>query len=105
MCYWILMENGQVVAHSTVERVHPDKLGTDSFKTDCSRFDAEIRWRIGDSLKEEELDVFNDGGKPNPAWLWDEDGDADICNDEKHQLVKPEAEMPKADFWDCIQCH
>ena len=82
-----------------------DELGTDSFKTDCSRFDAEICRRIGDSLKEEELDVFDNGGKPNPAWLWDEDGNADICNDEKHQPVKPEAEMPKADFWDCIQCH
>jgi len=47
MCYWILTENGQVVAHSTVERVYPDELGTNSFKTDCSRFDAEIRRRIG----------------------------------------------------------
>jgi len=61
---------------------------------------AQIRRRIGDSLKEDELDVFDNGGKPNPAGLWDEDDNTDICNDEKHQPVKPEAEMPEADCWD-----
>ena len=60
MCYLILTENGQVVACSTIERVHPDNLGTNSF-------DTEMRRRISHSLKEEELDVFDNSGKPNPA--------------------------------------
>ena len=90
MCYWVLMDNGTVVARSTVQPVTDDELRTDVFKAEADRFDRSIaeRFKAGHGVSDKS-DV--------PAWLFDED---DHLLEEAVEPIEPEAAMPEADTFD-----
>ena len=47
--------------------MHPDYLGTNSFPWESGRFDSEIQQQIGKTVKYDDMQIFDDDGKPNLA--------------------------------------
>ena len=65
MTYWILQQNGAVVARSDVWNPTNLEMQTDTIKADFAAFDTEMHTRIGEG------DLPVDGDKPDPEYWAD----------------------------------
>ena len=48
LCYWLLLESGKVIAHTTVQHVVRDDFLNDDVKREVERFDHAIEERLSD---------------------------------------------------------
>ena len=71
LCYWVLKENGHVLARTTVQHVTDDDLRTDSIRQRITEYDERINERLND---QNFIDETPDGDMlKNDIFLEDED--------------------------------
>jgi len=90
MAYQILKPNGKVVICKSVWAILRDESETKAFKDELAAFDALVISKIGDTIKDNDLDDdLRDSWSEVPDYIFDEE--------ETMEREEPEATKPKAD--------
>ena len=91
MAYFVIKENGEVVTRKSVWGVSEDEMQLDSTKEKLKALDSGIKSKIGDSLKDSEIDpIFGEAFGEVPEYLFDEE-------ELEVEPVEPELLAPEAD--------
>jgi hypothetical protein len=90
LTYWILTEKCQVIARSSVHPVKPDEAQTTEFIADRLWLDAQIKEKIGDQVKEQDIGEILPGEDTYNLFDDVEDGVDDEVRDERFD--RPEAD-------------
>lgn len=94
MCYWILPASGVAIARTTVQKISPDEMATDTVRAALQQYNQGIRDTIGDSVADDNAPPPALGLVPQAHFLQDEDVDDDFTP------FEPAATMPEADEYD-----
>lgn len=90
LCYWILQENGQVIARTTVQPLTKDELSMPTVHEQLTTFNSKIQQKLGDSFT-----ALQEPAQQNQYFQ-----DIDLDEEAIFEPMEPEAEMPEADTFD-----
>jgi hypothetical protein len=92
MCYWILLESGIPIVHSTIQSITAEQWATDEVQLELKTLDSLIKNKLGDPHEDDSLHTYD---------LTDPHID-DIPDHITPEFtpIEPEASMPEVDDWD-----